>query len=105
MGGVPAVKVKVVVLIVAGFIASLKVAVTTALGHMPTTPLRGVSEVKVGGVTPGLALGLQHPGLKTSSKNAMNHVLLLLYLPMTVILLLSAQGCKTVKPQSLKSDR
>jgi len=42
------VNVKVVVLIVAGFIASLKVAVTTVLGHKPTAPARGVTEITVG---------------------------------------------------------
>jgi hypothetical protein len=48
-GGVPAVKVKFVVLIVAGFIARLKVAVTTVLGQMPNAPARGVTEITVGG--------------------------------------------------------
>ena len=43
------VKVKVVVLIVAGFIASLKVAVTTVLGQTPTAPASGVTEITVGG--------------------------------------------------------
>jgi len=43
------VKVKVVVLIVAGFIASLKVAVTTVLGQTPAAPLGGVTEITVGG--------------------------------------------------------
>jgi hypothetical protein len=72
---VPAVKVKVVVLIVAGFIASLKVAVATELVQTPVAPLGGVTEVTVGGVRSGLEPGLQHPGLKMSSRNAMNHVL------------------------------
>jgi hypothetical protein len=40
-GGVPDVKVKVVVLIVAELIASLKVAATTVAGQMPTAPLAG----------------------------------------------------------------
>jgi hypothetical protein len=44
-----AVKVKVVVLIVEGFIASLKVATTTVLGHIPTAPLGGVTEITLGG--------------------------------------------------------
>jgi hypothetical protein len=74
-GGVPGeVKVKVVVLIVAGLIAMLKVAVTTVLGQTPAAPVGGVSEITVGGVRPGLAPGLQHPALKMSSKNAMQHV-------------------------------
>jgi len=72
---VPVVKVKVVVLIVAGFIATLKVAVTTVLGQTPAAPPRGNSEVTVGGIKPELAPGLQHPGLKMSSRNAMNQIL------------------------------
>jgi hypothetical protein len=46
--------VKVVVLIVAGFIASLKVAVTAVLGHTPAVRFGGVTEITVGG-THGLA--------------------------------------------------
>lgn len=42
------VTVKVVVLMVAGFMASLKVAVTTVLGQMPGAPLGGVTEITVG---------------------------------------------------------
>jgi hypothetical protein len=45
----PGVTVKVVVLIVAGFIASLKVAVMTAREHTPVAPLAGVTETTVGG--------------------------------------------------------
>jgi len=74
-GGVPAVKVKVVALIVAGCIARLNVAVTAALGQTPTAPARGVTEITVGGVRAGLAPGLQHPGLKMSSRNAMDQIL------------------------------
>ena len=70
----PAVKVKVVVLIVEGFIASLKVAVATELVQTPVVPVGGVADVTVEGVRSGLGLGLQHPGLKMSSRNAMNHV-------------------------------
>ena len=40
---------KVVVLMVAVFIASLKVAVTTAREHTPVAPLAGVTETTVGG--------------------------------------------------------
>jgi hypothetical protein len=72
---VPVVNVKVVLLIVAGFIATLKVAVTTVLGQTPAAPLGGNSEVTVGGIRPGLAPGLQHPELKMSSRNAMNQIL------------------------------
>ena len=43
------VKVKVVVLIVAGFIGWLKVAVTTVLGQTLVAPLGGVTEITVGG--------------------------------------------------------
>jgi len=43
------VKVKVVVLMVEGFIARLKVAVTTELGQTPVEPFSGVSEITVGG--------------------------------------------------------
>jgi hypothetical protein len=72
---VPAVNVKVVVLIVAGFIASLKVAVATESVQTPVAPLGGMTGVvTVGGVRSGLEPGLQHPGLKMSSRNAMNHV-------------------------------
>lgn len=42
-------KVKVVALIVEGFIARLKVAVTNVLGQMPVVPLTGKTETTVGG--------------------------------------------------------
>ena len=45
----PGVTVKVVALIDEGFIASLKVAVMTAREHTPVAPLRGVTEITVGG--------------------------------------------------------
>ena len=45
----PDVSVTVVVLIVAGFIASLNVATTTVLGHIPPVPVGGVTEFTVGG--------------------------------------------------------
>ena len=45
----PGVTVKVVALIVAGFIASLKVAVRTAREHTPVAPLRGLTETTAGG--------------------------------------------------------
>ena len=86
-GGVPGpVKVKVVVLIVAGCIARLNVAVTAALGQTPTAPARGTTET-VGAARAGLGPGLQHPAPKMSSRNAMNQIPWLLYLRMTVILL------------------
>jgi hypothetical protein len=46
--------VKVVPLMVAGFIATLKVAVTVVLGHAVMEAFRGAAEVTVGGVTVGL---------------------------------------------------
>lgn len=45
----PGATVKVVMLMVTGFIASLNVAVITALGHTPTAPLGGVAEITAGG--------------------------------------------------------
>ena len=51
----PRLRVKVVVLMVAGFIASLKVAVMTAREHTPVTPLRGVTEITTGGGVHALA--------------------------------------------------
>jgi hypothetical protein len=64
--------------IVAGFIATLKVAVTAVLGQTPAALFRGVTEVTVGVAKPGLAPGLQHPGLKMRSKDAANQLLELL---------------------------
>jgi hypothetical protein len=46
---VPDVTVNVVVVMEAGFIASLKVAVTTVLGQMPVARLGGVTESTTGG--------------------------------------------------------
>jgi hypothetical protein len=66
-GGVPAVKVKVVVLIVAGFIASLKVAVTAVLGQMPTARFRGVTEITVGGAHASLEVVKVHTKLLASA--------------------------------------
>ena len=45
----PGLTVKVVVLMVAGFIASLKVAVTAAREHTPVAPVAGVTETTTGG--------------------------------------------------------
>jgi hypothetical protein len=68
LGGVPgSVKVKVVVLIVEGFIASLKVAVTTVLGHTPTART-GVTELTVGGAHGSPEVVKLHP---TSFASAM----------------------------------
>jgi hypothetical protein len=46
---VPAVKVKVVVLIVEARISSLKVATTGVLGHIPVARSGGATETTVGG--------------------------------------------------------
>jgi hypothetical protein len=59
---------------VAGFIATLKVAVTVAFGQALVAPLRGATEIDAGGVKLGLLPGLQHPGLKMSSNNAVNQI-------------------------------
>jgi hypothetical protein len=58
------VKVKVVVLIVAGFIASLKVAVTAVLGQ---TPFAGVTEITVGGAHGSAAVVKVHTKLLASA--------------------------------------
>lgn len=57
------VKVKVVVLMVDGFIARLKVAVTTVLGHMPVETFGGVSEITVGGAHSALPVVKLHTKL------------------------------------------
>jgi hypothetical protein len=49
--------------------------VATESVQTPVAPLGGMTGVvTVGGVRSGLEPGLQHPGLKMSSRNAMNHV-------------------------------
>ena len=53
------VNVNVVVLMVVGFIASLKVAVITASEHTPVAPLAGVTETTVGGELQPLAAVLK----------------------------------------------
>jgi len=73
-GGVPVVKVNVLVLIVEAFIATLKAAVTTVLGQTPAAPLGGVTGATVGGTKAGFVPGLQHPMLKMSSRNAMKQI-------------------------------
>jgi hypothetical protein len=57
------------------FIATLKVAVMIVLGQTPAAPATGATEITVGGIKPGLAPVLQHPGLKMSSRNAANQIL------------------------------
>jgi hypothetical protein len=73
---VPVVKRKVVSLIVAGFIALLKVAVMIELGQTPAEPSGGATEVTVGGVVPGFPAlsGSLHPAPIISSRNARKHI-------------------------------
>jgi hypothetical protein len=63
---------------VAGFIALLKVTVTSVLGHAPAVPLGGAAVLTVGGVTVGfgveLSSGSPHPETQTSSRNAVNAI-------------------------------
>ncbi len=73
----PGLTVKVVVLIVAGSIASLKVAVMIASEHTTAEPLGGVTETTVG-VRPAVSVlrsGSPHPVTKRSIRNAMNQTL------------------------------
>ena len=68
----PRLTVKVVVLMVAGFIASLKVAVMVARVHTPVEPLGGVTEATAG-LRPTISMlrsGSPHPVTKMSSRNA-----------------------------------
>ena len=74
----PGFTIKVVVLMVAGFIASLKVAVMTAREHTPVALLAGVTEITVGAVRPAVSVlrsGSPHPVTKRSIRNAMNQTL------------------------------
>jgi hypothetical protein len=88
----PAANVNVVAgeMIVAGFMALLKVAVTAALWQMPETPTPGFTETTVGGVsgepgfpTPEFLSGSLHAVVTISSRNAVNQILELLSLRMT----------------------
>jgi hypothetical protein len=67
------VSVKVVALMVDGFMALLKVAVTAALAQAPLAPLGGATEITAGAVTPGLLPLLSespHPVAKMRSNSA-----------------------------------
>ena len=69
---------KVVVLMVAGFIASLKAAVMTAREHTPVALLAGVTEITVGAARPAVSVlrsGSPHPVKKKSMRDAMNQTL------------------------------
>jgi len=86
-----AVKVKVVVLIVAGFIALLNIAVTTALGQMPEEPIGGRTDgpntVGVVNWEPALPPPLSaslHPTVTTANRIAGIHILLSLNLRIRV---------------------
>src|ERR1700692_3986423 len=86
----PAVKVKVVVVRVAGFIGLLKVAVMIAVfGQTRVEAFGGVTAVTVGGVSgsPGLPApaclsGSLQPAMTTASTNAGIHILLTINLSM-----------------------
>jgi hypothetical protein len=93
--------VKVVPVIVAGFIATLKVAVTGALGHTPVAAATGATGVTIGAANSGLAPELQQPVLKMS-KSAINQILELLFLPMTVILFVWVSLCRAGGSQLLQ---
>jgi peptidoglycan/LPS O-acetylase OafA/YrhL len=82
-------------MIVAGFMALLNVAVTTAPWQTPIALPTGTTETTVGGVrgepgfpAPEFLSGSLHPVATMSNRNAGNQILGLLYLGMTVILLL-----------------
>jgi hypothetical protein len=62
------VKVNVEAVIVAGFIASLKVAVTTVLGQTLAARLAGVSEIKVGAAQGLLPVVKVHTKLLASAR-------------------------------------
>ena len=73
----PGFTVKVAVLIVAGFIASLKVAVMTAREHTPVEPLGGETEATAG-VRPAISVsrsGSPHPVTRNTIRNAMNQAI------------------------------
>src|SRR5271169_622617 len=72
---VPATNVNVPVLMVAGFIALLKLAVTAAPWQMPVTPPTGTTEVtagavRLGGGPPLLESGSLHPESRTANRSA-----------------------------------
>jgi hypothetical protein len=86
-------------LIVAGFIALLNVAVTSAVfGQKRVEPAGGVTAVTVGAVWGaagsaafGFRLGLQHPVAKPTNRSARNKILWLLCIRMPA-LFFSAQS-------------
>jgi hypothetical protein len=73
---------------VAGFMASLKVAVTMLFEHAPMALFGGATEVTVGGVNPGIVRRSEslQPAPSISNKNVMTQAFWLLDLDITVIL-------------------
>jgi hypothetical protein len=81
-GVVPAANLKVPVVIVAGFMALLNVAVTTAPWQTPVAPPNGITETTVGGVREGGGpplpeSGSPHPAIPTANRNAVTHTWLI----------------------------
>jgi hypothetical protein len=72
---------KVVALMVAGFIALLNVAVTIVLMHAPPAPLRGATDNMVGGVRVEFLLlsGSLHPVATMNSRKDMKQIVCALY--------------------------
>jgi hypothetical protein len=77
----PVVNVKVVVLIVAGFMALVKVALmTTGLPQVKVDPLSGFTDVTAGGVRglpgfPAFTSESPQPAIRTANRNAGIHIL------------------------------
>ena len=72
------VKVNVVPLTVEGFIASLKVALTTVVPHAAVVPFKGLTDTTVGKLNPGVPGLLSkslHPVVTRISSNAANQIL------------------------------
>ena len=75
---------------VAGFIALVKVAVTSVFGEGPCGTGRRRHDTTVGGVRPGfppVSSGSLHPVATTSSRNAVKQIACVLYLLMAITLL------------------
>jgi hypothetical protein len=70
------VSVKVELVIVAGLIAMLKVAVTVVLTTTSVAPWAGVTDTTPGMVT----VSWPHPAIKTTNRDARKHVIPILYL-------------------------
>jgi hypothetical protein len=84
------VNVKVVALMVAGFIALLKAAVTIVSVQAPVEPLSGATVVTKGGVRPAFApvlSGSLHAVAIMSSKNDVKQIVFAPYLRISIVLL------------------